>query len=156
MGLGLVYGGLEMTADQEVLTSEQDFYSTHEALRLRADGTASAYEGAPLYDEPATASVDQNVTRLCESIAPATRAIALPWGHSGTGVKLPISESSAESASRASIGIQQPLLCVDGVRGFEVKDSEIFDLPAKLRERAGLVASITPTACPTSAWARAS
>src|SRR5918994_856018 len=37
MGLGLLYGGLRLRADQEVVTTEHDFYSTHEALRLRSD-----------------------------------------------------------------------------------------------------------------------
>jgi len=60
-----------MTAGQEVLTTEHDFYSTHEALRLLAEGDGTGVRRVALYDEPATASVDQIVTRLSEALAPA-------------------------------------------------------------------------------------
>ena len=33
MGLGLLYGGLRLQKDQEILTTEHDFYATHESLR---------------------------------------------------------------------------------------------------------------------------
>ncbi|HZO26797.1 MAG TPA: hypothetical protein VFH48_12510, partial [Chloroflexota bacterium] len=33
MGLGLLYNGLNLRADQDVLTTEHDFYATHQALR---------------------------------------------------------------------------------------------------------------------------
>lgn len=129
MGLGLVYGGLKMTAGQEVLTTEHDFYSTHEALRLRAERDGIGVRRVALYDDPAAASVDQIVTRLSEAIAPVTRAVALTWVHSGTGVKLPIADLAAEIASRASgLGIERPLLIVDGVHGFGVEDSSPADL----------------------------
>ena len=36
MGLGLLYTGLRLRAGDEVLTTEHDFYATHESLRLRA------------------------------------------------------------------------------------------------------------------------
>ena len=36
MGLGLLYGGLRLRPDQQVLTTEHDFYSTHQALDLRS------------------------------------------------------------------------------------------------------------------------
>src|SRR4029450_3069573 len=36
MGLGLLYTGLVVRADQEILTTQHDFYATHEALRLGA------------------------------------------------------------------------------------------------------------------------
>src|SRR5438105_3992739 len=32
MGLGLLYNGLQVRADQELLTSEHDFWATHESL----------------------------------------------------------------------------------------------------------------------------
>ncbi|HEY6417273.1 MAG TPA: aminotransferase class V-fold PLP-dependent enzyme, partial [Acidimicrobiales bacterium] len=59
MGLGLVYGGLRLRPGHEVLTTEHDFYSTHEALRLAADRDGAAVRRVRLYDRPAQASVDE-------------------------------------------------------------------------------------------------
>jgi selenocysteine lyase/cysteine desulfurase len=107
MGLGLLYGGLRLPANEEVLTSEHDFYATHEALRLR---------GVPvrrvrLYDDPARASVDEIVDRLRRAVRPRTRVVALTWVHSSTGVKLPV------PAIRSALP-ERVLLFVDGVHGF--------------------------------------
>jgi selenocysteine lyase/cysteine desulfurase len=107
MGLGLLYGGLRLPAGEEVLTSEHDFYATHEALRLR---------GVPvrrvrLYDDPARASVDEIVDRLRRAVRPRTRVVALTWVHSSTGVKLPV------PAIRSALP-ERVLLFVDGVHGF--------------------------------------
>lgn len=42
MGLGLLYGGLKMRADQEILTTTHDHYSTAMSLQLRAAHTGAA------------------------------------------------------------------------------------------------------------------
>jgi selenocysteine lyase/cysteine desulfurase len=107
MGLGLLYGGLRLPPGEEVLTSEHDFYATHEALRLR---------GVPvrrvrLYDDPARATVDEIVERLRRAVRPRTRVVALTWVHSSTGVKLPL------RAIRGALP-ERVLLFVDGVHGF--------------------------------------
>jgi selenocysteine lyase/cysteine desulfurase len=85
MGLGLVYGGLRLRPGQEVVTTEHDFYSTHEALRLAADRTGATVRRVRLYDRPAQASVDEIVGRLTAAVTPATRAVAVTWVHSSTG-----------------------------------------------------------------------
>lgn len=129
MGLGLVYNGVRLSPGQELLTSEHDFYATHEALRMRADRDGVGVRRVKLYDYAATASVDQIVTRLGEAITSATRAVALTWVHSGTGVKLPVNEIAAEIRSRATtLGIERPLFCLDGVHGFGVEDASPADL----------------------------
>ena len=33
MGLGLLYNGIDLRAGQEALTTEHDFFATHESLR---------------------------------------------------------------------------------------------------------------------------
>ncbi len=53
MGLGLLYGGIAVREDQRVLTTEHDFYATHEALRLRSLRTGATVDRVRLYDEPA-------------------------------------------------------------------------------------------------------
>ena len=97
MGLGLLYTRLELKPSEEVLTTEHDFYATHEALRLA--GRASS--ARPAVRRSATASVDEIVTRLRRGISERTRVVALTWVHSSTGVKLPI-RAIADVAARTA------------------------------------------------------
>ncbi|HEX2773076.1 MAG TPA: aminotransferase class V-fold PLP-dependent enzyme, partial [Micromonosporaceae bacterium] len=90
MGLGLLYSGLRLAAGDEVLTTEHDFYATHEALRLRAERDGATVRRVRLYTDPAKASEDEIATNLAGAVTGRTRAIAVTWVHSSTGVKLPI------------------------------------------------------------------
>ena len=130
MGLGLLYGGLRLRADQEVLTTEHDFYSTHEALRLRSARTGSAVNRVRLYESPADASVDEIVGRLLAAVTPRTRAVAVTWVHSGTGVKLPIAAiaDGLRDLNADRDADDRALLCVDGVHGLGVEDLTAADL----------------------------
>jgi selenocysteine lyase/cysteine desulfurase len=130
MGLGLVYGGIELAPGDEVLTTEHDFFSTHESLRLRTERDGTVVRRVALYDDPASASVDQVVSRFTSAITPATRVAAVTWVHSGTGVKLPI---AAMAEALAGVNDQRPegervLLCVDGVHGFGLEPVTGADL----------------------------
>jgi selenocysteine lyase/cysteine desulfurase len=107
MGLGLLYTRLELGPGEEVLTTEHDFYATHEALRL----SGARVRRVRLYDDPRRASVDEIVTRLRAGISERTRVVALTWVHSSTGVKLPIRAIADALPDRI-------LVCVDGVHGF--------------------------------------
>jgi selenocysteine lyase/cysteine desulfurase len=125
MGLGLLYTGLRLRAGDEVLTTEHDFYATHEALRLRQLRDGVAVRRIRLYDEPESASADQIVQRLRSAIGPSTRVIAVTWVHSSTGVKLPI-RAMADALMELNAGrveADRVLLCVDGVHGFGVEDT---------------------------------
>jgi selenocysteine lyase/cysteine desulfurase len=118
MGLGLLYTGLRLGTGGEILTTEHDFYATHESLRLRGLRDGVPVKTVRLYDDPATASVDQIVSRLSAALTPRTRIVAVTWVHSGTGVKLPI-RAIADAIRAGSAGNgEAPLLCVDGVHGF--------------------------------------
>ncbi len=90
MGLGLLYGGLQLRPGQEILTTTHDHYSTETSLRLRAERTGATVRQVPLYDRPASASEDEIVGRLVRAVRPETRVVALTWVHSVSGVKLPI------------------------------------------------------------------
>lgn len=130
MGLGLLYGGLRLRADQDVVTTEHDFYSTHEALRLRSERTGTKVSRVRLYDSPADASADEIVGRLLGAVTPRTRAVAVTWVHSGTGVKLPIT-AIADGLRDLNAGREaddRALLCVDGVHGLGVEDVTAADL----------------------------
>ena len=64
MGIGLMYGGLRLRPGDEVLTTEHDFYATHEALRFAALRSGARVRRVALYDDPAAASADEIVARL--------------------------------------------------------------------------------------------
>jgi len=122
-GLALLYGGLRLHAGQEIVTTTHDFYSTHEALRLRALRTGAHVRRVTLYRNARTASVDEILSAVRRAIRPATRVLAVTWVHSGTGVKLPIAEI-AEVLRRVNANRERPrrvLLCVDGVHGFGIE-----------------------------------
>ena len=125
MGLGLLYGGLRLSGSDEVVTSEHDFYATHEALRLRAARDGIGVRRVALYDNPAQASSDEIVGRLTAAIRPQTRAVALTWVHSGTGVKLPVADIAAalREVNAARPAPDRVLLCVDGVHGVGAQDA---------------------------------
>jgi selenocysteine lyase/cysteine desulfurase len=129
MGLGLLYATLALGPREEIVTTEHDFYSTHEALRLRAEATGAAVRRIRLYEEPATASEDAIVEAIRATVTPRTRAVALTWVHSSTGVKLPIRAIADALAERdAQLGKQPTLMCVDAVHGFGVEPEPLAEL----------------------------
>jgi selenocysteine lyase/cysteine desulfurase len=130
MGLGLVYGGLRLGRGDEVVTTEHDFYATHEALRLRAERDGVRVRRVRLYEEPDSASVGGIVSAIENALGPRTRCVALTWVHSSSGVKLPLREIAA-TVRRANGGrgdAERILLCVDGVHGFGVEDASPLEL----------------------------
>jgi len=134
MGVALVYARLRAEPGDEILTTEHDFYATHESLRLRAALDGVEVRRVRLYplDRPETASTDEIVSALAGGITTKTRAIALTWVHSSSGVKLPLREI-ADAVAGANDGrhpAERILLCVDGIHGFGVEDASPADLGA--------------------------
>ncbi|HET6950278.1 MAG TPA: aminotransferase class V-fold PLP-dependent enzyme [Acidimicrobiales bacterium] len=129
-GLGLLYGGLRVRGDQEVVTTEHDFFSTHQAWALRTAATGATVRRVRLYDDPATASEDGMVSRLLAGVTPATRVVAVTWVHSGTGVKLPV-RAIGDALAPLNAGREPDdavLLCVDGIHGLGAEDASVGDL----------------------------
>jgi selenocysteine lyase/cysteine desulfurase len=125
MGLGLFYGGFRLRKGQEVLTTEHDFYATHEALRLRVLRSGSTLTTIRLFDDASSASADEIVSRIRRFATPRTRLVAVTWVHSSTGLKLPvraITDALAE-ANQNRNEADRTLLAVDGVHGFGVEDA---------------------------------
>jgi selenocysteine lyase/cysteine desulfurase len=114
MGLGLLYTRLALRSQDEVLTTEHDFYATHEALRL----SGARVRRVTLYDDPRRATVDEIVARLGRAVTGRTRVVALTWVHSSTGVKLPLRQIAAALSDRV-------LLCVDGVHGLGAEAEKV-------------------------------
>jgi isopenicillin-N epimerase len=130
MGLGLIYNGLRLNADQEILSTEHDYYVTHEAIRLAAKRSGAKVRKISLFDRLQDVTEEQIVERITQSVTPATRVLALTWVHSSTGLKLPLrriadalSELNADRDEAARV-----LFCVDGVHGFGVEDVVLSDL----------------------------
>ena len=130
MGLGLIYNSLNLRAGEEVLTTQHDFFATHEALRSTAARTGAAVRVIPLYDRIATVSADEIVGRIVAAVSPPTRVIALTWVHSSTGLKLPL-RRIAEAVAEINAGrndADRVLLCVDAVHGLGVEDVALPEL----------------------------
>jgi selenocysteine lyase/cysteine desulfurase len=132
MGLGLVYAGLRLEPGDEVVTTEHDFYATHEALRLREELDGVTVRRIRLYDRPESASVDAIVTAVSRALTARTRCLALTWVHSSTGVKLPLREIAdvVAGTNRGRREGDRVLLCVDSVHGFGVEDASPVELGA--------------------------
>lgn len=130
MGLGLVYGGLHAGLPNEVLTTEHDFYATHESLRMSSDRNGFAVHRVRLYEDPSAATAGGIVDALAAAITPRTRAIALTWVHSSTGVKLPLADIAQLVSGQNRQENDPLLLCVDGVHGFGVEAASPVELGA--------------------------
>jgi selenocysteine lyase/cysteine desulfurase len=132
MGLALVYGGLRLQPGDEVVTTEHDFYATHEALRFRAERDGVSVRRVTLYDIPEEASVDRIATTISRALRPRTRAVALTWVHSSSGIKLPLREIAAvvADANRGRGDRDRILLCVDGVHALGVEPDSPVELGA--------------------------
>lgn len=130
MGLGLLYTGLNLRADQEILTTQHDFYATHEALRYAAQRSGARLRMIPLYQRIESVSVDEIVASVAAAITDRTRVLAVTWVHSSTGLKLPLRQIAdvVASTNAARDTADRVLLCVDGVHGFGVEDERIADL----------------------------
>jgi isopenicillin-N epimerase len=130
MGLGLLYGGLTLRQDQEILSTIHDHYSTEMSLRLRAQRIGASFRQVALYRDLDHVSKAEIVEAIDKAIRPRTRYLAVTWVHSSTGLKLPIREIAGAlaklNARRAAA--DRVLLCVDGVHGLGVEDVTMADL----------------------------
>ena len=120
MGLAILYRALRLREGEEILSTVHDHFATDEALRL----SGGRVRRVALYDpkDPASASPEEIAARLLRAIRPRTRAVALTWVHSSTGVKLPmdaIARVVREAGERRGAKV---LLCVDGVHALGVED----------------------------------
>ncbi len=130
MGVGLVYNGMRLQPGDEILSTQQDYYVTIEALRQLAERTGARVRQIPLYDRTETLSADEAVARIVGGINPRTRVVALTWVHSSTGYKLP---AGAVGEAIAQINASRPddrriLFALDGVHGFAVENVDMADL----------------------------
>jgi isopenicillin-N epimerase len=129
MGLGLGYCGLKLSAGDDVLTTTHDHYATHESLRYATERVGATLRKVALYERSAEATADAMVAALIGAIRPATRAVAVTWVHSSSGVKLPLRAmgEAIAAANERRAPDKQILFCVDAVHGFGVEDVTAAD-----------------------------
>lgn len=130
--LAMVYQGLRIRGDQEIVTTEHDHYSHHESIRYSAARSGSGVRYIPLYDSAARANAQQIADRVARAITPKTRAVGVTWVHSSSGVKLPIAAIAdvVARANRDRAAADRCLLIVDGVHGFGNQDVDVARLGA--------------------------
>ncbi|MDO6678589.1 aminotransferase class V-fold PLP-dependent enzyme [Shewanella sp. 4_MG-2023] len=130
MGLSLVYSGLKLRPNDEVVQTVHDHYSTDLSLKLRAERTGANVRRITLYDTPATVTSLQVIDNLAKAINQKTKVVAVTWVHSSTGVKLPI-RAMADVIAKANSSRSEAdkiLFCVDGVHGFGIEDVDVSTL----------------------------
>lgn len=128
MGIGLVYNGLRLRPGQEILSTQEDYFVTHESIRLAAERSGAGARLISLYDDIADVSGDQMVERLRREVRSNTRVLALTWVHSSNGLKIPV-RAIADMVADANRGRDEDdrlLLCIDGVHGVGNQDED-FD-----------------------------
>jgi selenocysteine lyase/cysteine desulfurase len=123
MGLAILYRGLRLRAGEEILSTTHDHFATDEALRL----SGGRVRRVRLYDAAARASVDEVASRLEQAIGPRTRAVALTWVHSSTGVKLPMDAIGRVVRDAGRRHGHRVLLCVDAVHALGAEDVSVSD-----------------------------
>jgi selenocysteine lyase/cysteine desulfurase len=130
MGLGLLYTGLKVREDQEILTTEHEYYSTLEALNLRSLRTGAAFRKIRLHNGSFNTSINEIVDNIYRSINPRTRVVALTWVHSSTGLKIPVREIGEviSNINKSRVNDDRILLCIDGVHGLGVENINIEEL----------------------------
>lgn len=127
MGLGLVYSGLKLKPNEEILQTTHEHYSSDLSIELRAERTGAKVRKVSLYDNPAKANTKEIIKRLREAITTQTKVVAVTWVHSMSGVKLPIHEIAKmiKTVNQSRSVNKQIIFCVDGVHGFGIEDVDI-------------------------------
>lgn len=126
MGLAQVLGGVAVAANQEILTSSADHFSTLDTLELRKRRDGTAYRTFRLYQQGSTATAAEIVDNVRAAIRPETRLLSLAWVYSSDGLKIPV-RNIAEVVKVENACRHDPrdrlLFSIDGVHGFGVEDS---------------------------------
>jgi len=123
-GLAMIYGSVQVRPDQEILTTEHEHYSTRNILDFRSRRDGTRVRKLKLFDNPQSISLDQVLDTINRNIRPETRVLGMTWVHSGSGVKLPISDISrlVDEHNRQRDDKDRLIYVVDGVHGFGVDD----------------------------------
>ncbi|RMQ41956.1 Aminotransferase, s V [Pseudomonas cichorii] len=128
-GLAIIYGGIHVRPDQEILTTEHEHFCTRNILNSRQKREGTRVRKIRLFKDSRNVSTDEIIGNIARSIRPETRVLGMTWVQSGSGVKLPVGEIGALVAeqNRNRDDKDRILYVIDGVHGFGVED---LDFPA--------------------------
>jgi selenocysteine lyase/cysteine desulfurase len=131
-GLALVYNGLALPAESEILLVGDTHYAHHESARRAAEKAGASVRAGTLCGDGAQATADEIVHRVRNAIGPRTRCLGLTWVSSRTGVKYPVREIAqlVDEVNRARDAGDRLILVVDGVHGFGVENADAAKLGA--------------------------
>jgi selenocysteine lyase/cysteine desulfurase len=123
-GLAMIYGGVHVRPDQEILTTAHEHYATHTILDLRTQRDGTRVRKIRLFKDPQTVSKAEILASIEQNIKPETRVLGMTWVHSGSVVKLPIADIGAlvDKHNRNRADQDRIIYLVDGVHGFGVED----------------------------------
>ncbi|MEX5557559.1 aminotransferase class V-fold PLP-dependent enzyme [Pseudomonas rhodesiae] len=129
-GLAMIYGGLQVRADQEILTTVHEHYATQNVLDFRARQQGTQVRRISLFENPSQVSVDEILGNIQRAIRPHTRVLGMTWVQSGSGVKLPIGEigTLVADVNRHRDERDRILYVVDGVHGLGVENLDFPDM----------------------------
>lgn len=129
-GLAMVYGGIHVRPDQEILTTEHEHYSTQCVLEYRTRKEGTQVRQIRLFKDPHQVSTDEVIASIARNIRPNTRVLGMTWVQSGSGVKLPVGEIGKLVAehNRERDDKDRILYVIDGVHGFGVEDLSFPDM----------------------------
>lgn len=129
-GLAMIYGGIKVRPDQEILTTVHEHYATEFSLDFRVRKEQTQVRKIRLFEQANRVSVDEVLGNIQRNIRPNTRVLGMTWVQSGSGVKLPIGEIGklVEEHNRHRDDQDRILYVVDGVHGFGVENLDFPDM----------------------------
>ncbi|MGY2367020.1 pyoverdine-tailoring periplasmic protein PvdN [Pseudomonas azotoformans] len=129
-GLAMIYGGIKVRPDQEILTTVHEHYATEFSLDFRVRKEQTQVRKIRLFDNANRVSADEVLGNIQRNIRPNTRVLGMTWVQSGSGVKLPIGEIGklVEEHNRNRDHKDRILYVVDGVHGFGVENLDFPDM----------------------------
>jgi selenocysteine lyase/cysteine desulfurase len=129
-GLAMIYGGIHVRPDQEILTTVHEHYATEYSLDFRVRKQGTQVRKIQLFENANRVSVDEVLGAIKRNIRPNTRVLGMTWVQSGSGVKLPIGEIGklVDEHNRDRDDKDRILYVVDGVHGFGVENLDFPDM----------------------------
>lgn len=129
-GLAMIYGGIKLRPDQEILTTVHEHYATQNSLDYRVAKQGTQVRRIKLFENAHRVSVDEVLGNIQRAIRPTTRVLGMTWVQSGSGVKLPIGAigNLVAEHNRNRDDRDRILYVVDGVHGFGVENLDFPDM----------------------------
>lgn len=131
MSMSLLYTGLKINSDSEILYSNHDHHlATVKSLELLKQRNGTSLRKFNIYNDPRNITEQGIVDNVVNAVRPNTRVLALTWVHSHTGVKIPVKKiSSALKTINASRGeYNKVIFCLDGVHGLGIDGETVTEL----------------------------